>query len=478
MITMCHDGSIIGTSSGIGAYSLFKTDMNGNILWHKGISTGGQVSNYSPHRICMLSDSSLALLLYADSFDNDFVVIKCDLSGNVIWSNVYSAPAVNSSNIDMVPYSHGGVMVTSYTYTVFIKASGSVGNSFTHSGNRSIIQAAPKSSVSFTIWGAQPIPAQNFFLFDIDSAGNISNYFSYTLPNDIPYGAFIHPNYFISKSPSGGTYCLSTLEGFSSTKFVVFYFDALNQPIWIKRISLLPSLEPRTISASKDNGCIISASYYNGSNIFPIVIRFDSTGTLNWIKTPADDSDPNWYNYNVLTILPDSNSGWYYTLSKPNTYLAHTDSVFNGFCHYENLQPAITTLTATANPESSSSFPFATVDSSFNVITMAFSLYRYDACTGILIDSSTTVTETTGLNNLILIYPNPAQDKVTIKLPEKMRMGIITIYDLMGEKLIEDFFKESDEKEINLNNISSGIYCIEVNTEKANYTRKLVISKN
>ena len=464
-VSIISDGGIIGFNGLL----LYKIDFNGNMLWQKEIQIGS-ISSTLAENMCLLSDSTLAIVLDADSFNDDFVVIKCDLSGNLIWAKVYSCPNIMvPGSLNLVPYGNGGVMVSCSYWLTLINVTGSVDNAFAFSfpfpSDLFALQATSKVPGSYTFWGILwPSSVGSFFIFDIDTLGIISNYFTYSIAGETLNSGT--PPYYnlISRTPSGGTYCTYGLQN----KFAVFHFDSQNQPIWVKGVSLFNGQSPRLIYACEDNGCVIAAS---GTK--PLVLKLDSAGMLKAYKTPGVTS----YYVDILSMVPDTGSGWYSTISGNNLYLARMDSLFYGLCNQESNYPTINSLAFTSNPQSASSIALAFTNWDLNPTTVSHNFYRYDACSGVLIDSSTSISEAALINSNILIYPNPAVEKITIKFPENVMNGTIYIFNLLGEILLENTFYNQAEKDIWLDKLPSGIYSIHVNDGHMHYSQKFVVQK-
>lgn len=74
----------------------------------------------------------------------------------------------------------------------------------------------------------------------------------------------------------------------------------------------------------------------------------------------------------------------------------------------------------------------------------------------------------------IKVFPNPAYDKVFI---EAEGMLGIRLFDMFGQCLIKKESDNSDIMEINLNNLDSAIYTIEILTEQGRIVRKLNVTR-
>ncbi len=87
-----------------------------------------------------------------------------------------------------------------------------------------------------------------------------------------------------------------------------------------------------------------------------------------------------------------------------------------------------------------------------------------------------TVSKCVGINALnndkvpFLVYPNPVQNSFTLQLESSV---ILTIKNLLGETILEDFF-EAGKNEINLEKENSGVYILCFKNDTGYYTRKLL----
>jgi hypothetical protein len=97
--------------------------------------------------------------------------------------------------------------------------------------------------------------------------------------------------------------------------------------------------------------------------------------------------------------------------------------------------------------------------------------------TNIQVNSCVGIHEIDNLNSLISIYPNPANDKLNIKINKfnntnqyKFKLVSVEGKELKSESLI------NSQTEIDVSDLSNGIYFLEVNTANSNLRKKLIIT--
>ena len=80
-----------------------------------------------------------------------------------------------------------------------------------------------------------------------------------------------------------------------------------------------------------------------------------------------------------------------------------------------------------------------------------------------------------GENEIVSIFPNPSSDKVHISVKEDTNLTGIKVYDNVGREIFNTM--NINELETTLNNLSSGIYTINVSSDKGGQVVKLVLTK-
>jgi uncharacterized delta-60 repeat protein len=78
----------------------------------------------------------------------------------------------------------------------------------------------------------------------------------------------------------------------------------------------------------------------------------------------------------------------------------------------------------------------------------------------------------------VSIYPNPANNNLTISYDDQLLFDVVCLADITGRKIIEKGLDEVNSIQINIEEIPSGLYFIELKKEnKKVYKKKLVIIK-
>jgi len=75
--------------------------------------------------------------------------------------------------------------------------------------------------------------------------------------------------------------------------------------------------------------------------------------------------------------------------------------------------------------------------------------------------------------NKMIFYPNPARDIVTLK---NDKAGIFNIYDVKGVLLKSEKLYQN-QQQINISDLSEGIYIAEIKTDGLSQKQKLVVQK-
>lgn len=73
------------------------------------------------------------------------------------------------------------------------------------------------------------------------------------------------------------------------------------------------------------------------------------------------------------------------------------------------------------------------------------------------------------------IYPNPASDVLHVKFEEIVEQGKVSVYDMVGHLLFTQNIERANQLEIPVNQLSSGIYLLSLESQGAEMRRKIVV---
>ncbi len=110
----------------------------------------------------------------------------------------------------------------------------------------------------------------------------------------------------------------------------------------------------------------------------------------------------------------------------------------------------------------------------WDAVSTCASLYQYATNYENIFGFTTSISDQ-ALSTSIVIYPNPTSGNFTITLTNISNYGSIEIYSSLGERLVSEPFSLSSKKEINLNNISCGIYFVKVYNGEKYYSKKIIV---
>lgn len=127
------------------------------------------------------------------------------------------------------------------------------------------------------------------------------------------------------------------------------------------------------------------------------------------------------------------------------------------------------------SPHSYQASPTHTYDSSGNYIVVL----KLSSSCGFLSDSSAAhIVGVHQLNvdkNELTVYPNPAKSTATILNRGVLKMEQVVVYNVLGQVVYRSKSESRDKHELRLDGLASGVYTIEVFTDKGTVARKLEI---
>lgn len=319
--------------------------------------------------------------------------------------------------------------------------------------------------------------------------------------------SFGHPVYWLATDPNNSERMYASVIHFGGTQGAqqggIYMTNNLSSgaaSTWVK-LSNPPRTEghPAAIAVLQDGSMVCtfsgrrnpSGSFTNSSGLFVYSPGTDSwsdksdPGMHYWtqdvIIDPSDATQNTWYVavYSGWGGAPNGLGGLYKTTDRGNNWVKLTGSQFDrvtSITHnpQNTNQAFLTTETQglwvsnnmnTASPlwEVVDSYPFRQPQrvffNPFNPADMWVTSFGNGMKTGFLYPSGEN--EITRKNSNLLIYPNPASDKVEIETRYLPVGGILTVTNVMGQEVLSKSV-EGYKTQVHTGNLSSGTYFVKI----------------
>ncbi len=403
---------------------LIKTDSLGNGEW-SGMFDGAQGGQSKGKCVLQTNDGGYIFTGYTEdnaTAGSGISLIKTDSNGILLWNWICDAGNSNEEGHSIKQTADGGYIITG-------------------------------EKLSFVTL------EKDVFLLKTDNGG--------VLLWSRTYGGLNNENgNSVEQTTDGGYIIAGTTNSFGSGQNDIFVIktSAIGNILWTKTYGGTGNDSSTYIQRTTDGGYIIAGSTtsFGAGNSDVYLIKIDSVGIVTWSKTFGTNGDE--YGYSAQQTI---DGGYIITGSSgainPDIYLIKTDANGNTHCNE-------------GNPTTITTLPPTIVD------TALYYSAVYPGPSGIsppLMGSGgneTTICFTSGINEIenkeeINIYPNPATNEITIETKEK---GIIKIYNVLGEMLIETKDTSTSSVTIDVSGLAKGIYFMEIKTEKGIINKKII----
>ncbi|MBK9401416.1 MAG: SBBP repeat-containing protein [Bacteroidetes bacterium] len=397
------------TSAGSADFFLTKSDAAGNFVWAKQVGDGGSQGCYD-------ATVDQAGNCYAvGTWFNDLFLYKTNNLGDTLWTRRYAATQFINPGYAVTTDAAGNVYITGYHWGL---------NLFPNQGNTDVFIIKYDTDGNLLWAKTMGGPNQDFGnSLAVDDSGNV-----YT------FGFF---NSTVDFNPGFGASDTFFLTSAGARDVFVSKLDAGGNFVWARRAGGTGNDTSSEIVLD-DLGFIYVAGGFAGTSSYgnitltsfgnadAFIAKMDPAGNFIWAKqfggTGADGCKG----------LAVDVAG--------NIYLSGN---FND--------------TADFNPETGV----------YNLISAGFT----DVFVLKLSQQPISIEENAAMENEIFVYPNPAQDMVTIK--SKKEMISIQLYNALGEKILDaPSFQKSHT--IDLSEIPPGVYMIEAGNKEHVATKKLI----
>lgn len=423
-------GYIISGETGFGAgdYSVFliKTDTNGNLVWSK--TYGGPGFNYG-YCVDQTDDGGYIISGFGENVNGgsvaDVYLIKTNANGYPLWRHIYGG-VYQDRGYCVKHTTDGGYIITGYT------AKNTFGD-------------------------------YDVYLIKTDSIG--------TLLWSKSYGGYDYDEgKYVLQTTDGGYIIvgLTASFGVGNTDVYLIRTDSTGSVLWSNTYGSFGYDGGISIQPTTDGGFIITGyTSFGGGPVDAYLIKINPTGGMLWTKN-FGGANEEWVNFGQQTTDGGYIIGGYtetFGAGSYDIYLIKTDSLGNSGCHEGNPATILTSpITLVTNPSTmvnnlgSFSTP-ATVVGSGSIVTTL--------CTNVGINEI-------DIDNSFITSPNPSSGNFIISF-ERIIKGNIEILNILGENIFaENIFNES-KKEIELKDVSEGIYFVKVFDGEKSYCKKLMV---
>lgn len=469
-------------SSGAGSYDFdfMKLDSNGNVLWHK---TYGTPENEQIRSWYQLADGGFALVgvRFIGTVWRIYVV-RIDSIGNLLWSKTYvnwlgdgvyiretfNGELLIISNVESIGAGLGDILM------IRTDSLGNVINAKTYgtSENERIGSADDTNDGGVVVVGETDsggCSVFNSFLLKLDNFGNEQ------WEKIIEYDSCLSgQGYSVIQTADGG-YFMGLRGPNGGGASVLIRFNSMLSMDWCKTFSASNNSwhEPECIK--EINGDVIFTDYVFdtlNSYVTNFLTRIDFSGNIKWSKYFSDPSGQYHIGFEEIGMTSDSNlliSGAMWDSSDFNMYIQKfpINSIDN-LCDVISIPNTTTSVNIT-------------LDSIFvsNVINNIV-VTNINTTTSNIFDTPTTICLFTNIPEPdkaieFNISPNPFNEELTVNC-EKLMDGKaeVKLYDIFGHKILSQPL--TTDCKIKTENLSNGVYFVNIFTSGKVITRKVVKS--
>jgi hypothetical protein len=472
------------SSYGVGAFDFYiiKTDSLGNEVWAK--TYGGQKQDQA-YDIQQTTDGGYIVAGYSRSFDTSanyqVYLVKTNVVGDTLWTRTYGGTQDDYAN-SVQQTKDGGYILAGYTtsfisgadsgsiYLIKANANGNLlwskalGGTSQYNDGYSVRQTFDKGYIVTGYSNGFGDLNGDAYLFKTDSSGNVAWTKTYGSPG-IDWGNSV-------KQTSDSGYVVAGTSSFDSLTLTDVYLiktNALGDTLWTKTYGGPGYDYGQDVQQTTDGGYIITG-YTNSCDTCDnsvYLIKTDASGDLLWSNTNGGVGDDEG-NYVVQT--PDggyavggfSNS---FGAGDYDFYLIKTDANGNS-CNQLNSANPMKTPNTKQTAQLMQLYTANTV--------MYYVPTQLDSG-----NTTTVVCYPAGIKSFnenqpsIIVFPNPNNGLFNLQLNSTEENVNVSIENNLGETVYTSVTNSS--KEVNLQNLSSGMYFIKVQFSGKTDLEKIIL---
>jgi hypothetical protein len=418
---------------------LIKTNAYGDTLWTK---TYGGFDNEEIRSVEQTSDGGYIAAGITSSFGGgsvDVCLIKTNASGNLLWTKTFGGTGFDFG-FSVQQTFDGGYIVSGSTLgplgdDIYLIKTDSNGDSLwtrlfggpSSARGNSVKQTSDSGYVvvGFTLVGT----SSDVYMIKTNSTGNVIWSKTYG-------GAGLDEGMSVQQTTDGGYVIAGYTASFGagSDDFYLIKTNANGDALWTKTYGGVNLDKAFSVQQTNDGGYIISGNY---------LIKTDAIGDTLWTRV--------FLGLNGLhTCARQCFDGGYIISFTSGTqiYLIKTDANGNSGCNQTSSQTIITTPATQVNN------PTTIISSNSNIATSPITLVGSGGGAITTLCSSVSINEITK-NNSFLVYPNPANDIITINSTNNFPATEIILFDASGRAVVEK--KLNKEASFSVKELNAGI---------------------
>ncbi len=451
-------------------FCVAKVDRYGSIRWSKSYPTLNDdflnSMNVTPSGEIILSGNRSGT-----SGDNDYSVLKLDLSGAMQWYKMFGTTSFEASvliNSIMAGaiYTAGNRDGSQLPFISKINNSGNIlwsktFGSTVNAEDARIASVAADGSVM--LFGT--LPALKNFLLKTNPDGSVAWHNTYSTTHEqFPASMKI--------TKDGGAIVASTDYRCDSAGCQAYFsfikFDSIGNVSWAKAVDGFLGWG-KDAAETADGGFVFTGQLQDSSGYKPVLFKTDYAGKFLWCQAYGTASGSG-----IGLFVQETFDGGFVLFGTENTLsqLIKTDANGNSGCNEKQVPLVFSTM----NFVNSTMLNLPAVSSSENIFTLP------NTETSIVVSDSL-ICQTLGINNqeakmLVTIYPNPFSEYIMLELSlpndAKNNSTKFILYDVFGRQILNQNIVEA-QTAIHIKTLSGGMYLYRIlNNEKTIASGKLI----
>jgi len=451
--------ALLATTNNLGAGSndiyLVRTDGDGNLLWTK---TYGGSNIDQAFAIANVSDGGFIITGSTVSFGSggrDVYLIRTDANGDTLWTRTFGQATSDEDGLSVQQTSDGGFIVAgdrdgSFAYLIRTSSAGDTLWTKAYDSGRAV-SVQQKQKGGFIIAGYS---FTGMFLLNTDSSGNVIWDNTYSGP----YNQF---GYFVLRTTDGG-YLLggSGVVSIHNNQYIV-KTDSNGAVLWSKTYGD-GTFELYCTAALQLSDGYLLLGHLVVYSFAARLTRVDLAGNVLWAKNLVLGA--------TGALAQTADGGFAVSFNAGGgIYLVKTDSNGNDNCMNLDASTEDSSIVTTAIPVTPNNFSGTIVNSTHTQVGSG--------------GTESAVCMNTGVESLsneataISIYPDPASNQFFIGMNSNAADAIVTIYNSLGRKLLDEKINPAGNTAIDIGNFQRGIYLVSISVDRKIFSQKIIVIK-